>query len=211
MMIPLLLTLAALQPQQEQQLQRQQQQVEQVQRQLQEQQQQLGRLLDALDREIKQEPPKPVCSAELRWVVDSGPRKIPASTTAVVALNLFSVVSEPAAACLPAEVRVTASYLDAKNNLICSGVIENAAAQTALTQSINLEVRPGNLREFGRWRNEPPQINSGSKRLSCVNADGLAEASSEELARVTSVRVHVTALPQNSGMSTAEVQIDFQR
>ena len=106
---------------------------------------------------------------------------------------------------------MTASYIDANDALVCSGVVENVATQTSLTESINLEVRPWNLREFVRWTNEPPQTNSGAKRLVCINAEGLNEVRSEELARVTSIRVRATILPRGGGMSTMEIQIVPQR
>src|SRR5262249_16914944 len=100
---------------------------------------------------------------------------------------------------------------DDNENLICSGTIENLAVQYGLTQSINLDIRPWNLREFARWRDEPPQRNSGAKRLSCLNPDGLAEVSeaSSELARVASVRVRITVLPRGGGLSTVEVRLSL--
>jgi hypothetical protein len=39
--------------------------------------------------------------------------------------------------------------------------------------------------EFVRWKNEPPQTNSGAKRLICVNAEGLNEVRSEAEASLT--------------------------
>src|SRR5439155_26546627 len=119
---------------------------------------------------------------------------VPSDSAAVVRLSLFSTISKPPDVCLPAEIRVTASYLDASSNLIFSGTVENLAIQNTLTGTINLHSRPWDLREFSRWRNEPPQTNSGAKRLVCVNAEGLAEVTSEEMARATSVRVRETAL-----------------
>jgi len=87
--------------------------------------------------------------------------------------------------------------------------VENIAFQDSLTQSVNLEIRPWNFREFVRWRNEPPQINSGSKRLVCLNPESTAEASSEDLERVSSARVRATVLPKGGGLSTTEVQVNL--
>lgn len=212
MITKLFLVLLTLEPQQqlEQQMQRQQQQIEQI-------HQQFDRLLQIIERQEQRqeqqrpEPAKPVCSAEIRWVYGGDQRTIPANSDAIVPLNLFSTISKPASACLPAEIRVTASYLDTAGNLVCSGAIENLASQNTLTQSINLDIRPWNLREFARWRNEPPQINSGPKRLVCTNAEGLAEPTSEELAKVSSVRVRATVLPAGGGMSTVETQFLSRR
>jgi hypothetical protein len=151
-----------------------------------------------------------VCSVELRRVGGKDQTRVAASTTAVVAMNLFSVVGRPADGCLPAEIRVTASYLDANDNLVCSGTVENIARQTGFTQSINLDIRPWDLQQFVRWRNEPAQINSGAKRLPCLNPEGTAESTNEELARVSSARVRATILPAGGGMSTTEVLLNLR-
>jgi hypothetical protein len=214
MMIPILLVLATLQAQQqtEQQSQRQQIQLEQLRQELQQQREQLGKLLQIIERQSqKQEQETPVCAAEIRLVNESEQRRVPLNSAAVTPLNLFSVVTKPMDACLQAEIRVTASYLDANDNLVCSGVVENVASQNNLTQSINLEIRPWNLREFVRWTNEPAETNSGARRLVCVNADGLTESTSDQLSRVSLVRVRATVLPPGGGMSTTEIQLSPQR
>jgi hypothetical protein len=205
MAIQLLFLMLAAQPQQ-------QTQMDQIHQELLQQRQEIGRLMELLDQKNqKQAPSAPICSAEIRAVGSLEQKSIPPTAVAAVPFNLFSVVTKPVDSCLQAEVRVTASYLDANDTLVCSGVVENAATQTSLTESINLEIHPWNLREFVRWRNEPPQMNSGAKRLICINADGLSEARSEELARVTSVRVRATVLPRGGGMSTMEMRIVPQR
>src|ERR1700674_1648371 len=153
MIIPLLLFLMPLQSQQQIQ-----QQLDVVHRQLDVQEQQLSRVLGMLEgpapqvrsEQIEQ---RPVGSLEVRRVSGPDQRKVPVNAAAVVPLNVFSTVSRPAEGCLPAEIRVTASYLDAADNLVCSGAVENIAIQTSLTQSVNLDIRPWNFREFVRWRN----------------------------------------------------------
>ena len=149
MMIQLLFLLLAPQQQTVQNFERQQRQIEQIQQQLQQQQLQLGRLLQMLERSA--------CSAEILWVNGAEQKIVPSDSAAVVRLSLFSTISKPPDVCLPAEIRVTASYLDASSNLICSGTVENLAIQNTLTGTINLDIRPWDLREFSRWRNEPPQ------------------------------------------------------
>jgi hypothetical protein len=216
MLIPILLFLwpAQGQPPVEQQLQRQQQQLEQVSRQISQQQQQLDRMLGVLERQPKPDEhnaTQPIaCSVELRRVGGADKRNVPTSATAVIPFNLFSVVSRPAEGCLPAEVRITASYLDAADNLVCSGTVENIARQTAYTQSVNLDIRPWDLEHFVRWRNEPPQINSGFKVMSCVNPEGTAGSTNEELSRVTTARVRATVLPVGGGMSTTEILLNLR-
>ncbi len=187
-------------------IERQEQQIRQLQSELQQQNQQLKRMEDLLERQNQ----RTICTAEIRWVSGES-RKVPASPLSVVPLSLFSIVSKPSGTCLPTEIRITTSYIDAGDNLVCSGAIENIATQNSLAQSVNLDIRPWTLREFARWRNEPPQMNSGPRRLICMNPEGTAEVTSEDLARVAAVRVRVTALSPNGGVSTAETQMTLQR
>jgi hypothetical protein len=196
------------QPQQtEQELQKQRQQIERVQRQLEDQEKLLGNVRKMLEDDQK----KALCTADLRWVTGAESRIVPPSQGAAAQLNLFSTISKPSETCLPAEIRITASYLDAGDNLICSGGIENLAIQSSHSQAVNLEIKPWNLREFGRWRNEPPVVNSGAKRLVCLNPEGTAEATLEELARVAAVRVRTTIFSGSGGISTVEVLMKMQR
>ena len=209
MIIPILLLLTGPQQQIEQQLQHQQQQLEQIHRDI----EQVQKTLDTLEKPVPQgkaDQTKSICSVELLRVNGAEQRRVPPNIAAVVPLSLFSTISKPTDSCLPAEIRVTASYLDANDNLICSGVVENIAFQDTLTQSVNLEIRPWNLREFVRWRNEPPQINSGPKRLVCLNPESTAEATAEDLDRVSSARVRATVLPKGGGLSTTEVQLNLR-
>jgi hypothetical protein len=208
MMMQILLLVVRLQSQQdlEARIQQKQQEIDRLHAELSEEKRQTGELRQVVSRQ-DQELRRPFCSAEMRFVSSSDPRTVAPNPTATVPLNLHSTVSRPSGVCLPAEIRVTASYLDGEDNLICSGVVDNAASQTSFTQSVNLLIRPWNLQEFVRWRNEPPQVNSGFKRLSCMDPEGLAEANSEALARVTSVRIRVTVLPSAGGISTAETMI----
>ena len=207
MIIPLLLFLMPFQ-QAEQQTKQPQQQLEEVQRRIADQQQQLNNVLSILEREGQR--PIAVCSVELRRVNGAETRKVPPNAAALVPLNLFSTVSRPENGCLPAEVRITVSYMDNADNLVCSGSVENVAQQTSLAQSVNLEIRPWNFREFVRWRNEPPQTNSGAKRLVCMNPEGTAETTTEEFERVFSARVRATVFPSGGGMSTTEIQLNLR-
>jgi hypothetical protein len=209
MIVPIFLLLMVPQQPIEQELQHQQQQLEQIHRDL----QQLQKTLEASEKQAPQEKAdqtRSICSVELRRVNGAEQRRVPRNSAAVVPLNLFGTISRPMESCLPAEIRVTASYLDANDNLICSGVVENIAFQDALTQSVNLEIRPWNFREFVRWRNEPPQINSGPKRLVCLNPESTAEATPEDLDRAFSARVRATAFPKAGGLSTTEIQLNLR-
>ena len=210
-MTTFLLLLFLQQPQIDQQLQRQQQQLQQMQQDLRDQEAQLRRLVELMERRQQEQRQRPICSVDLRWVNEAETRTTPRTATALVSLNLFSTISEPAGDCLPGEVRITASYLDANDNLVCSGAVENIAVQSTLTQSINFDVRPWDLNQFVRWRNEPPHVNSGFKRLSCLNPEGTAEASPGELERIAWMRIRATVFPRGAGISTAEMRISLAK
>jgi hypothetical protein len=169
--------------------------------------QQMQQIKDNLDSIKKQLAP---CTAELRRANASDVRKVPPTAAAVVLLNLTSVISKPSDECLPAEIRVTAIYLDAADNVICSGTVGNIAQVQNLTDVINLDVRPWNFNEFVRWRNEPPPANSGPKRLFCLNSEGNAEVSPAELEHVFATRVRVSVLPAHGGMSSAEFLLNLR-
>jgi len=204
MMIPLLLLFLGLQPSQSQQeLHRQQQIVRELEHRVRRQQEEIERIAAMVEQRNQRDP---VCTAEVR-AVNGLKFTVPAEVTAAVGLNLFSTVSKPEGDCLSAEVRVTASYLDAAGNLICSGAIENAATQSALAQSINLEIRPLDLGQFVRWVNEPPRTNSGPKRLMCIDPEGIAEVTA--LDSVRAIIVRATVLPRRGGMSTAEILLEL--
>lgn len=144
------------------------------------------------------------CTAEIRFTS----AKSQATISDLLNANLFSSVSQPGS-CLPAEIRITASFFDAEENLICSGVVEGVVTQTSNVQSSNLEFRPFNSLEFVRWRNGPRPTAVRPKRLFCMNVDGLAEAPVGDLERATSMRIHATVLPKAGGVSTAEYRVTF--
>jgi hypothetical protein len=213
MVIPLFILILGLQSQQEleSRIQQKQHEVDQLTRDLNQERQKSGELQQVVSN-LEQELKRPFCSAELRFDSSAEARSVSPDATATVPLNLYSTVSKPAGTCLPAEIQVAASYLDAFENVICSGVVENAATQNSFVQTINLLIRPWNLQEFVRWRNEPPRVNSGFKRLSCLDPEGLAEVNNTEaLARVKSVRIRVTVLPSSGGLSSVETTLRLQR
>jgi hypothetical protein len=151
---------------------------------------------------LAQDKTAPVCSAEIQCtnckpIVNAGD---------VLYLNFFSTVSQPSA-CLPADIRVSASFYDAEENLICSGIIgDNITTQGFNIQNINVELRPNSVLEFVRLRTPliPP-----AKRLLCMNLDGNAEVSQGEIAKANSLRLRLTVLPKNGGLATAECRISL--
>jgi hypothetical protein len=169
--------------------------------------QQMQQISQKLDDIKKQLAP---CTAEMHRANAENIHKVPAAASAVVLLNLTSVVSKPSDQCLPAEIRVTAIYLDSADNVVCSGSVGDVAQALALTDVINLDIKPWNFNEFVRWRNEPPPANSGPKRLYCMNSEGNSEVSPAELEHVFATRVRVTVLPAHGGMSSAEFLLNLR-
>jgi hypothetical protein len=145
------------------------------------------------------------CQSELRWI--NNDQKF-YSLANPFQINLFSSTG---IGCTPAEVRVTAIYLDNDENVVCSGVVDNVAQQDQNTQSIVLEFKPLIALEFVRWRNglRPPQ--PIAKRLVCIGPDQLTEASRNETDRAASVRIIITLLPRNGGLSNLEIKVDPRR
>jgi hypothetical protein len=199
------LMLLVLMPQEqlEAELRRQEQQIVRLEREVRE----LERRNSALEEELQ----RPICSARVSSTSATSDASVSGGTDTIVQLSFFSTVSQPERECLPAEIQVAASYVDASGGLICSGVIRDVARQSAPTQNINLHIRPWNTREFARWANEPPTTNSGAQMLFCYRPDGQTEASPTELAAVGSLHLHTTVFPKRGGVSTEEFVIRLQR
>lgn len=143
---------------------------------------------------------QPVCSAEIQFT-----NARPFTGTDKLSLNIFSTVSKPGS-CLPAEIRLTAAYYDAEENVVCSGVMESAITQNSNVQSTNIEIRPLNSIEFFRLKtstNIPP------RRLICINPDTDVEISPPDMTRAGSLRIRATILPRNGGLATTEVRVRF--
>ena len=142
------------------------------------------------------------CMSDLRWI-NSDMKIYNLGTT--FSINLFSAVG---LGCAPAEIRVTAVFLDADENVLCSGVIENVASIDQNTQSTILEFKPLNILEFVRWRNGLRPAQPIAKRLVCIGPDQLLEVSRVETDRATSIRLYVTLLPRSGGVSNIEIKVD---
>jgi hypothetical protein len=162
--------------------------------------QRLKEELDATQRLLREEL-KPVCSAESR--VHAGELKIVDTITPIRA-NLFSMVSSPADSCLPAEVRVTASYFDPMGSFVCSGTLE--LNQATPIQNTVVEFRPYELETFLKWW-EGATLRE--QLLVCRDHQGNESRSPTDSA--TSLRIFVTVFPRRGGLSTAEIQLDLPR
>jgi len=145
------------------------------------------------------------CQSELAWI--NTDQKV-YSLASTFQINLFSAVGS---GCIPAELRVSAVFMDYDGNIVCSGVVENVAIVDANTQSIFLEFKPLVALEFVRWRNglRPPQ--PIAKRLVCIGPDQLTEVSRIETDRAAAVRIFLTLLPRNGAVSNLEIKVDPRR
>lgn len=153
-----------------------------------------------------QEHADPVCAADARWAV-TGPQSISRGAPAR-ALSVFTAMGQPA--CEPADLRLTVAYFDASEELICSGIVEAAAAQRARTQMTTFELKIGNLLEFVRWRNGPASMSTRPKSLDCRNADGTALVQPAELDRAASLRVYATVNSRYGALASAELRLVIQ-
>jgi hypothetical protein len=156
--------------------------------------------LDETQRLLREEL-KPECSAESR--VHTGELKIVDTITPIRA-NLFSMVSSPADSCLPAEVRVTASYFDPMGSFVCSGTLE--LSQTTPIQNTVVEFRPCELETFLKWW-EGATLRE--QLLVCRDHQGNESRSPTDSA--TFLRIFVTVFPRRGGLSTSEIQLDLPR
>jgi hypothetical protein len=145
------------------------------------------------------------CQSQLFWI---NPNQRIYSLGSTFQINLFSSVGS---GCTPGELRVSAVFIDHNDEIVCSGVVENVAIVDANTQSIFLEFKPLVPLEFVRWRNglRPPQ--PIAKRLICIGPDQLTEVSRIETDRAAQVRIFVTLLPRNGGVSNVDINIDPRR
>jgi hypothetical protein len=206
MMMPLLVFLLGLQGPTQPQFDRQQQQLDRVQQQLDRVQQQvqgigteLDKTTDLLSRELKAN-----CSAEVQW--QPGPLKI-SNLIVPVKASLFSLVSAPMDACLPAEIRITATYFTDAGNFVCSGNL--SVGQTNLAQNTYFEFRPYELELFAKWRDRPTLEQSTHHRLLCHDIEGLEVP--YPAGQASSMRIFATVFPKRGGLSTVHIEIPLPR
>jgi hypothetical protein len=146
----------------------------------------------------------PPCTADIRWSNDT---QLNVSRAGSRVLTLFAAVSAPDRYCLPARIVIAASYFDQNDDVVCSGTAELMPPQPGHAQYTNIEIRPGSIYEFVRWRNGPPVTALQWSRLNCLTLDGQSEVQPDELSRARSVRLHATVLPAQNGVATADLRL----
>jgi hypothetical protein len=153
-------------------------------------------------------PAPPPCSATISWLNDTQLTVLRASARP---LSLFSAVDGGRYShCGTASIQFTVVFMDAGDDVVCSGQVELGIPQQEAAQYTHLEIRPGNAYEFLRWRNDPKPTNQQWSRLICMAPDGRAEAQPGELERAKSLRIHASIYPRYSGLATAELRMILQ-
>jgi uncharacterized coiled-coil protein SlyX len=152
-------------------------------------------------RSMLQSEMKATCSSESR--LQSNNLRIADGATAV-RFNLFSMVSNPSDGCLPAEIRITATYSDASEVFVCSGSV--AIGQSASVQNTLFELRPYEPEVFLKWWDGPTLR---QQSLVCRDYQGIEVRSPTDYA--SSLRIYVTSLPKRGGLSTSEFQLSLPR
>ena len=142
---------------------------------------------------------RPMCSSESRF--PAGDLRI-TRTDAGVRANLFGMVSSPTDTCLPAEIRISATYFDSTGAFVCGGTM--TVLQIHPVQNTLFEFRPYEPEVFIKWWDGPTLR---QQPLIC------RDYQSNELRNPTdfanSVRIWATIAPQRGGLSTAEIQINL--
>jgi hypothetical protein len=152
-----------------------------------------------------QSDPDPVCRADVRWLNTSPVASI--SATSPLTLTLFGVLNGRPA-CEPAVVLLTATYLDAGEQVVCTGTIR-LANHGRSPSIIILELLPSNWTQFGRWVNRPGRA-LVFEPLKCVLSDGVTPAHADAVRQAASLRLHATTMGEFGALSTAELSIRLQ-
>ena len=118
--------------------------------------------------------------------------------------DVFAMASNPSEACLPADIRITATYFDPMDLFVCSGTV--TISQSAHVQNTSLEFRPYELEVFLKWWDG---ATLKQQALLCRDYQGNEMRNPTDFA--ASLRVYATVFPKRGGLSTSEIQINLPR
>jgi len=144
---------------------------------------------------------RPMCMSESR--LQTGDLRITGTDSPITA-NLFAMVSTPSDSCLPADIRISATYFDATGAFVCSGTA--TIAQAALVQNTLFEFRPYALEVFLKWWDGPTLR---QQPLLCRDYQSNELRNPADFA--TTLRIYATISPKRGGLSTSEIQINLPR
>ena len=162
--------------------------------------QRLSSELNGVQRLVQNEL-RPMCTAESRFQPIN--LRITNPQTPLLA-NLLGMVSNPADSCLPADIRVTATYFDPADTFVCSGTV--TIPQAAAVQNTMLEFRPYELEVFVKWWDG---ATLRQQALVCRDYQRNEMRSPGDAA--SSLRLYVTVAPKRGGLSTNEIQVTLPR
>jgi hypothetical protein len=145
---------------------------------------------------------RPMCTSEARFQ-GSGDLRI-TTEDSPIRMNVFGIVSNPADTCLPAEIRISATYFDGAGNFVCGG--STSVLQTIAVQNTTFEFRPYQLEVFIRWWDGPTLR---QQPLTCKDYQGTELRNPADYA--AAIKVWATVAPKRGGLSTAEIQIPLPR
>jgi hypothetical protein len=143
---------------------------------------------------------RPMCTAETRFQ-GGDVRNITEETP--VRMNVFGMVSNPTDTCLPAEIRISATYFDGAGTFVCGG--STSVLQTTAVQNTTFEFRPYQLEVFIRWWDG---ATLKQQPLICKDYQGNELRNPTDFA--AAMKVWATIAPRRGGLSTAEIQIPLR-
>jgi len=144
---------------------------------------------------------RPMCSAESR--LQSGELKVTARE-APIRVNFFGMVSAPSDSCLPANIAVSATYVDPSGAFVCGGTA--TIPQQSFIQNTLVELLPYDLEVFLRWWDG---ATLKQQTLICRDYRGIEMRDPAEFA--SSLKIFVSLFPKRGGISTAEFQVSLPR
>lgn len=161
--------------------------------------------LDRLQQEVQRLSSEvsrlPGCSSESR--IQAASQRI-TDTATPFRVNLFTIVSTPQERCLPANIRITATFFDPMDGFVCSGTL--SFLQSGLIQNTTIEFRPYESEAFMKWWDGPTLK---QQILNCRDYQGNELRNPTEYA--STLRIFATVFPDRGGLSTSEIQISLPR
>jgi hypothetical protein len=144
---------------------------------------------------------RPMCSAESR--LQAAEVRVTNIETPI-RVNLFGIVSNPAESCLPADIRISATFHDDSGTFICGGSV--VVPQTSFVQNTAVEFRPYELEVFLKWWDGPTL-----KQQTLVCRDYQGNDMRNPAEHATRLKVFATIAPKRGGLATSEMQLILPR
>ena len=144
---------------------------------------------------------RPFCSAQIH--VQGSVLRVSGPDTPAKA-NLLTMVSSPSGDCLPADVRITATYLSPTEAFVCVGTVTVQHVQPV--QNTAIELRPYETEVFLKWW-EGSTLKQQS--LSCHDYQGNEVRNPSDYS--ASMRAFVSVFPRRGGLATSEFLLTLPR